>query len=454
MPDPTDPFLPPHDIDAERCAIASIVLDVDRLPDVLEAVSADDFYSIDHRLIFVAAVERAKRGSLDIVLLHDELANRHQLDDVGGAAHLAEILAAVPSAAHAVHYAKIVRQHAMLRRIIDAGQRMADAARGRGADVGDVLAAASERLSALQAGHSPDANIITLGDAAARYIRERADGGSPAIATGWRELDDNFTGIITPGGYSLVAARPSVGKSTLIRQLVAQVSGTGIPTGLVAVEEDESKVASDALVTASGLDTMRLRHGRWSKHDRQAIDAAAEQLADLPVYLTDRPTRLRDVVAAVEIMHRRHGCQLVAIDHINLIDDDRRENRTQQLTAISGELKRTFKRLGVAGVVAAQLSRPGERISAPLLTDLRDSGALEEHADAVLMLHREDAHRRDREMYVPTRLLELYIRKHRGGPTGSVDLHADLARQRFIDLDAGSSPVPDWPDGDSSRRAA
>ena len=458
MPDQTDPFLPPHDLDAERCVIASIVLDPDCLPDVLELVDASDMYQPDHRIIFAAAVARAQQGQLDIVLLRDELTRRGQLEEVGGVIHLTEIVGTVPSATHAAAYARTVRDCSMLRRIATAGRRMIDAATTRQADVADVLADALERLSALQAGHAPDASITTLGNAAARFIDAHAAGnGSSAIPTGWTDLDRAFRGIIGPGAYSLVAARPSVGKSTLIRQLVAQVARSGIAAGLIAVEEDEAKVASDALVTASGIDTMTFRHGSWSGQDRQAIDEAAGQLADLPVYLTDRPTRLRDVVAAVEIMHRRHGCKLVAIDHVNLIDDDRRENRTQQLTAISGELKRTFKRLGVAGVVAAQLSRPAERgscPSAPHLTDLRDSGALEEHADAVLMLHREDAHRRDRDNYTPTRLLELYVRKHRGGPTGSVDLRADLARQRFLDLDASDDAgvLPDF--GDAHQREA
>jgi replicative DNA helicase len=293
---------------------------------------------------------------------------------------------------------------------------------------------------------SRDLNIWKLEDAMLRFIEARMEGKrAAALDVGIDDLDREFRGLFTFGGYTMVAARPSMGKSTFCRWTAKMLAQAGTSVGFISIEETEDKIAGNIISSETEIENTVLAYSDWNTLDQTKISVAAEVFAGKPFYGIDSAFTLPDVLTAAEILVTQHQCRVLFIDHIHLIENQTHaESREQEISKISNALKAFFKRTGVVGIVAAQLSRPPKMIGEPPLphlTDLRHCGGLEEHADAVLMLHRRDYYFRNTPGYVGDRLVQVLIRKNRNGQVGAATLEADLPHQRFLTT---QTEVPDF----------
>lgn len=401
------------------------------------------FYDIDHQLIFRVLCEADDAGKpIDTLLLRSELERRKDLETIGGTVALARIIDSVPSPAHGPHYAAIVAGHARAREAIAAVNAMTVALMEPSRlapDVNETIGIAANRLASICA-TGQEMKAWTISEAVDRFMNNRQNGQCvTAQQVGIEDLDRDYLGMFRFGGYTLVAARPSMGKSTLIRWMLTKLAISGTTCGLIAIEENETKIAGNVLSHISEIENDHIAYGKWTAPQQQTIRTAAGSLASAPLYCVDTAFSLSDVLSAAEMMIGQHGCKVVAVDHLHLIDGVRAETRQEEISKISGALKNLWKRRNVVGIVAAQLNRPekGQCPPPPQLTDLRGSGALEEHADAVLMLHRKDYYFRGSENYTPDGLAQLLIRKNRNGAVGEVVMKAQLQFQRFAPLANG-----------------
>ncbi|HYE21443.1 MAG TPA: DnaB-like helicase C-terminal domain-containing protein [Tepidisphaeraceae bacterium] len=429
--------LPPNSIESEMCYLASLMLCTDRgtARILRHALRPEDFFQTDHRIIFEAAAALLDRGKpLDAMLLRAELDRRQMLNEVGGVEYLAQILNGVPNHANGDHYAAVVREKASLRALITLAN---DTIRGAYAPATDDKAAQLAMQLASQATRVATTGTATrvwkLGDIAAEVYAAMEGGTSNRVPTGFRDFDA-ATGGLRRGSKTIVAGKPGMGKSVFIKQLALNAVRQGIPFGLVTVEESRHKVAENALANVSGINNHRISSNQLTPEDWGPLAQGLARVGDLPYFVVDTARRVSDIVAVVHKLVAEHGCQIVAVDHLHIIDSECDENRERQVSKISAELKWVWKDLNVVGIEAAQLNRAGgcER---PGLHNLRDSGSLEQDGDVVLFLHREDYYRHQKNRAEMDNIVEVIIAKQKDGRTGVVPMAYDGAHQRITDLD-------------------
>ena len=450
IPQPEDAFdrLPPHDINAEICTLGSLMLagnDAVIFAEVGQMLNADDFYRADHAIIFTAIREmQAKNEPIDAVTVRARLIQRGQFEEIGGLKYLADLINAVPSHTHAAHYARIVRQKSLGRQMVHLfgeGLRRAYAPMAPGEEYNDLLNHFAGKVTQLAAGGNPQ-QIRRLGEIAMEWYEEASTGhNAPMIQTGLTDLDDMIGGLPI-GGFAQIWARPSMGKSGFIRTIARILAVAGTPIGIVSIEEKERKIATNAVSAHGGVNSWRMQKNQLNAQEMSSSLEAINELYNAPFFVADKPAKLSEVEAAATLMVHRHKCRVVFVDHIHLINGEigRHENRTQEITKISGALKAVAKRLNVCIVAACQLNRSTERGKElpPTLSSGRDSGALEQDADLIIGLHREDQNRtntgepKDNEM-------QAIILKNRPGKTGKVRLRWDGDHQRVEDWEPSNN---------------
>ena len=447
--------LPPHSLDAETSLLASLMLDDAARSEQLPLLRLDDFFAPDHGIIFTVLADMARRHRpVDGVLLIDELAKRQLLDEVGGQAYIGQILNSVPNAAHAAHYARVVREKAKLRAAIAiAHDVIRQAYAPTDGDAGDVILRDMARAADEAAACGVADTIVSLERAVADVLTAKGSGVLTRRLTGLAELDA-MTGGVPIGGMTIVAAPAGMGKSQLGRQVVKNI-GTGVghpdnavPCGIVAAEEPIGKIVDNYLAGVSGVQNSRVVYNRdLTPADWNKLYAAGEHLRSLPIFVDDAQRQLSRVEATIRRMVRRHGCQVIVVDHLHLLDGEARgENRTAEVTKLSGALKALFKELKVCGIVVCQVNRTADPLEAPELRHLRDSGSLEADGDLILQLRRRDyvAWRDDPDGYVPDHRLEVFVNKNKAGAMGVAELWFDGDRQTVTDWNGGHGPnVPD-----------
>jgi len=445
--------LPPHDFEAEKCAIASMMLSGDdrlAFAKIRRLVWGDAFYSADHQIIYRVACDLADAGSpIDATLIRAELSKRGLLSECGGTAYLANILNAVPSAVHGPQYATVVADRAREREGIRVANKLAQRLMQPIGDGGaqEIIQRAITALWKISTS-GKQLSIRKLEDVLHDFIEAREGGNAITMPTGYPSLDDNFAGILTRGGYTAVCARPSMGKSTFVRDLLGRRAATGEKVGLIAVEENENKIAGNYVSAQSGIENSKIAYGNWGENEWREVTGAVSRMAAWPLFLTDSAFSLVDIQTAMELLVTQHGCTTIAIDHIHLISNpsDGNDSAERKLNEISQCIKETIKRLKVCGIVAAQLSRPPKTVKypdPPRMDDVRQSGGIEEHADAMLMLHREDYYRRHDPSWNANGLCQVVIAKNRNGPVGDAVLKAELQYQRFAELPPSSQSYRD-----------
>lgn len=437
--------LPPRNLDAEKGVLGSVLLVNEAIDEVGESLRADHFYHDAHHKIYSAIHELYENNvrGIDPVTLAEELERRGELEEIGGAAYVIEIVESVPHAAHVRYYARIVREKWMQRTLISAcTDILSDCYEPQGT-VDDLLQAAERRVFGIIE-QQEDTSSIAIGDIlleAFTRIDERmnSDGNVAGLTTGFSDLDHQTTGL-QPTELIILASRPSMGKTALvcnIAEAVAREAGKGVM--LFSLEQSNLELAERFLCITARVNGHDLRTGNLTDEQRDQLATASDELHNLPLFIDDKPARTMSQIAAISRrQHRKEPLGVVIIDYLQLIEpDEKRIPREQQIAAVSRRLKFLAKELHVPVIALSQLNRGVElrEDKRPRLADLRESGSIEQDADKVMFLHRPDAydpHDRPGEA-------EVVIAKHRSGPTGIVKLTWRAEYMRFENY----SPVPD-----------
>lgn len=433
--------LPPADLEAEQALLGSLLVPggIEYVAQIRAMIADRSFYQPDNGIIFGCICRLADAGKpIDAVMVRAELIAAGTFEEIGGASYLATLLQAVPSAAHAAHYAEIVREKANCRAIIRAANEAvsrvfrpsvsADQATGVAMEFADQLLQIATR------GQGDDA--VKLEEAVWGVIESFDDPKPRFIPTGLADLDAIIGGVFY-GQTTVIGGQAGMGKSQLAKQIVKNAATAGVPCGIVTVEEDRRKIAENYLSAASGIDNYKIAFRRMNGEEISKIVDAAQRVAPLPIWIQDSAFSITEITAAVQTLVAKHGCRLIVIDHLHLIDGESDGgSREREVSKISGVLKKLFRRLDVAGIVVAQLNRshqPGER---PTLRSLRDSGALEQDADKAILLYREDYFRYREKGYIPSHRLEAIVAKNKSGAPGTAFLRFDGRIQTVSDAPA------------------
>jgi len=419
--------VPPQDLEAERCVLGSILADIDVLDDVLQYAQAHQFYSDAHRQMFETIhgmYENGIRG-IDAVTLGHELDRKGILAEIGGPSAILAVMQAVPHAAHAEYYAKIVREKYLQRSLINAcTESLREAYHGRD-EAEEIIARAEQRVYAI-AEDQTGLDRIAIGDilnATFERIFHRMDqeGTISGIPTGFHGLDDVTSGF-QPSELVILAARPAMGKTALVCNFALAVAEAGRGVLLFSLEQSRLELAERLLCIHAKLDGHKLRQGELDEIEQHALMEGANALRELKLFVDDQAGRTMSQVAAIaRRLKRRHGLGIIIIDYLQLIEpEDKNVGREQQISSITRRLKFLAKDLDVPVVALAQLNRGVEQREdkRPRLADLRESGAIEQDADIVMFLHRPEAYDpEDRPGEA-----DLIVAKNRHGPIGTVQL--------------------------------
>ena len=421
--------LPPHNRDAERSLLSSMLRDNKIIPESVNLVRASHFYIFAHQKIFeaITLLNDDDGKPADLVTVAEYLGQAKLMDEIGGLAYLADLWDAAPSAAHYRQYAEIIRQKAIVRNLIHACNDLQAEAFEQTLKPSELLDSAERRiLEIAEMGITGD--TVTLQDA----IREawdrldarkkRGDHEFSGIPTGYLDLD-NLTAGFQNSELIVLAARPSVGKTAFALNIARHVAvEEGHPVLFVSLEQARVELAERLLCCQARVDSHRLRRGHLSTEDIEKIHEAADVLSQASLFIDDTPGQnMLRIAANARRLKKQKDLRLVVIDYLQLIDpDDRRESRQEQVAGISRRLKFLARELKVPVLALAQVNRSSEdrQDHRPRLSDLRESGAIEQDADTVMMLHRPDYH----EPGQNEGLVEVIIAKQRNGPTGEVSL--------------------------------
>lgn len=448
MPTPLFPRRP-HSPDAERTTIGALLLDPERIVDVIAAIEPKDFHDPTYRTIYETIRNLYEaRQAIDFVTVAEALRGNAKIDGVGGAAFLATLANDVPTAAHAAHYAGIIRDKAIHRQLLDAGTSIAETAQDERLSAMEALERAEQKLLAISR-HTKDSkpqHIADVGDESyERYTRLHEAEDKTALfglRTGFRDVDQMLTGL-PPGSLTIVAARPSVGKTSFaldIARHAAAVQGKNV--ALLSLEMSKQEIMDRTIAGFLGVEAWKLKKGQLTDDDFTRMGTLLDELRNHPLYIDDDPdTTIANIRSKARRQQMEYGLDLVVIDYLQLIEVTDRaagENRTQQVSHISRSLKNLARELGAPIIALSQLSRSTEQRSPPIpiLSDLRDSGGIEQDADIVLMLYREELHNEDCEHPGET---DVFVRKNRNGPTGRVSLFFDSGKMSFRDMHCGGS---------------
>ena len=422
--------VPPHDLEAEESVLGSMLLSRTACSEVLETISTgDEFYAPRHGRIFEAIRDLVGRGDpVDGVTVVDELRARGVLEEVGGHAYIHTLVASTPTAANAAYYARIVSKHATLRELIDAGTQIAQEAYEESGDIEDALARAEQRIFQVSNRRlSGDLRSIKelLEEAVSRIEQLAASGNEiTGLATGFRDLD-RLTAGLQPGNLILIAARPGVGKSTLAMNIIQHVTGD-LRRGAVlfSLEMSEGEIVQRMICAEARVDMGAVRRSQVSDADWRRIVDAMGKLHEAPLWIDDTPRiTVSEIAAKCRRLHQKGQLSLIVVDYLQLMHSPRKvENRVQEVAEISRGLKILAKELEVPVIAVSQLSRQSEQGGQPRkprLADLRESGALEQDADLVMFIYREEMHNPESDRKGEADLL---IEKNRNGPTDTVPL--------------------------------
>ena len=432
--------MPPQSIESEIGVLGSMLIEEEAIAKVIELLNPSYFYKDIHKKIFASILDiYAKGGMVDIVTLSEDLRKKNQLDGVGGVSYITSLTTMIPTAASVVHYAKIVREKATLRNLISAATEIASNSYDGAADADTILDKAEQMIFEVTA-NKVDTNIASLKDIIKGSI-EMIDGlyqrkeNVTGIPTGFHEIDIMTAGM-QPSDLIILAGRPSMGKSALATCIAEHASVVEkIPVAFFSLEMSKEMLVQRLLCSHARVNAHKVRTGFLSQSDWPRLTSAAGRLSAAPLFIDDTPAcSALEIRAKARRLKSMHDIQLIVIDYLQLMRGAARsENRQQEISEISRSLKALARELRVPLIAISQLSRAVEQRSdhRPQLSDLRESGAIEQDADVVALLLRE-------EYYAPTEenrgLSEIIIAKQRNGPTGSVTLAFLSEYTRFENL--------------------
>jgi replicative DNA helicase len=438
---------PPHSVEAEQAVLGGLMIDANAWDAVADIVTASDFYRRDHRLIFEAIAEVAEiRGSCDVVTISEHLERKGRLEEIGGMHYLGSIARDTPSAANVRAYSEIIRERSILRQLVAAGGEIAAAATdSRGRPAAELVDEAERRVFEIaERGSRGRSGFRAVRDILPQTI-DRLDtlhqspGEIRGVPTGFTLLDRKTAGL-QAGDLVVIAGRPSMGKSTLAVNIAESAAiAKGVAAGIFTMEMSAEQVTLRMISSLGRVNASHLRSGNFSDEDWSRIQGAMSQLSSAPIYLDESPaltpTELR---ARARRLKRERDLGLIIVDYLQLMQvPGTKENRATEISEISRSLKALAKELSVPVIAISQLNRAVEQRTdkKPVMSDLRESGAIEQDADLILLIYREEAYDQN-----TTRrgIADIIIAKQRNGPTGEVQLTFLGEYTRFENLVAES----------------
>jgi replicative DNA helicase len=431
---------PPQDVIAEQSVLGGMLLSKDAISDVVEILRERDFYRPAHELIYDAIVDLYGRGEpADPVTVSAELTKRGDLVRAGGAPYLHTLISSVPTAANAGYYAKIIRERAIMRRLVEAGTKIVQLGYTDEGEVDDAVDQAQAEVYAVtERRESEDyVQLSELLPAAYDEIEKISSGvAGEGVKTGFKDLDALTNGF-HPGNMIVLAARPAVGKSTLGLDIARYASIHKRETSVIfSLEMSRSEITMRMLSAEARVPLNNIRSGQLGEEEWAKMARRMGEISDAPLFIDDSPNlSLMEIRAKSRRLKQRHDLKLIVIDYLQLMTSGKRvENRQQEVSEFSRQLKLLAKELNVPVVAISQLNRSPEQRSdkKPMLSDLRESGSIEQDADVVILLHREDLY----DSQNRSGEADLIVAKHRNGPTRTITESAQLHLARFTDMAA------------------
>jgi len=435
--------VPPQDTDAERALLGALMLNSNAMYEAADVVGIDSFYIGKHRIVYDAILSlHAKGEPIDIVTVSSKLKERKQLTEIGGAAFLSELTGSAASPGSSRHYAELVQKKFVLRSLIDAASKIGDLGFQEDKDIANVLDEAQSAIFSVSQTpmlHSFKELREELGPAQERFEHlHKHDQGFRGIPTGFPQLDSMLAGL-QKSDLIILAARPSMGKTALALDIARQTATKhGTAVGIFSLEMSSQQLVDRMLAAQAGVNSWKLRTGKIrSEEEFERLQEALGVLAEAPVFIDDKPSssvlQMRSVARRLKI---EKNLGLIIVDYLQLIiptNTRANDSLVQQVTEISRSLKAMARELDIPVLALSQLSRAVEtRRGRPRLSDLRDSGSIEQDADVVMFIHRDD---KMNETSDRPGIAEILIEKHRNGPTGKIELRFDEEKTTFLSVD-------------------
>jgi len=427
--------VPPSSQEAEESVLGALLMDKDAVVEVSPYLRADHFYQEKHKKIYQAVLDLyEEREPVDVVTVGEKLKAARALKKSGGASYLSDLVNRVPTSAHAEKYAKIVKDLSTKRELISQGSKLVEDSFDEGKSLDEILDEAEKAIFGLSQQHLAR-NFIAIKDAlAASFDRldelHKTASGIRGVATGFDDVDNVLAGL-QKSNLVILAARPGMGKTSLALN-IAQYAAVEqkIPVGFFSLEMSQEELVDRLLVSQADIDAWKLKTGKLNEEDFAKLSDAMGELAEAPLYIDDTPgMSIMEMRTKARRLQAEHGVQLLIVDYLQLAHARNLENRVQEISEVSMGLKNLARELRVPVLALSQLSRAVEQrgIKRPQLADLRESGGIEQDADVVMFLYRED----DEDL----ENMKLYIAKHRNGPLTTVNLRFKGDRIRFFGVD-------------------
>jgi len=437
--------LPPQNTEAEQALLGSILLNPPILEEVMTIVTPRSFYTEKHRMVYEICTELFQKGSpVDLLSVSTRLTERQLIERIGGASYLTELVNVVPSASNAEYYARIVQKKSTLRELIETAEYISGLGYNEEEDIDIVIDRAEKKIFSI-ANLSPRQKFVsiksTLSEAWERLEKLHGSQGEiRGTPTGFPELDNKLAGLQN-SDLIILAARPSMGKTALAMDIARQAATKhNITVGIFSLEMSSQQLVDRMLAAESYVDSWKLRTGKLSAdEDFGKIRDALDKLSRAPIYIDDAPdSSIINMRATARRLKAEHNLGLIVVDYLQLMATSKSyDSLVQQVTEISRSLKGLARELNVPVLALSQLSRAVEaRGGEPRLSDLRDSGSIEQDADVVMFIHREDKY--DKESTRPN-VAKIIIAKHRNGPTGEAELYFDEKRVSFVSIDKNTA---------------
>ncbi len=435
--------IPPQNIDAEKSLLGAILISEDALTDATEIVKPNDFYDERHKHIYNAMWNLYEHHRpVDLVTVSDELKRKKLIQKAGGSAYLSELANFTPVAAHAKDYAERVNEAAVRRRLIAAAATITEDAFNEGSETLELLGQAEQSLFEVSKQNVHD-DLIPIADLLSETFDRLEElhenkGSIAGYKTGFPDLD-RMTAGFHKSDLIILAARPAMGKTALALNFAGNVARINNKSVLIfSLEMGRQQLVNRMLADASGVDSFKLDTGGFSSDDFSQISEALSDLSELPILIDDTPgLTVMEMRTKARRAAQKNDIGLIIVDYLQLMSGSSKrsmDNRVQEISEISRGLKLIARELDVPVIALSQLSRTVESRSPqiPMLSDLRESGSIEQDADLVMFLYREDYYNKDTDRQ---NITDLIIAKHRRGPTGDIELYFDKARVRFMSLD-------------------
>lgn len=438
-------YVPPHSHEAEKSVLGALLVDKDSIVKISDFLRPEDFYHDAHGMIYRAILDLYdKRSPIDLITLSSLLEDRKELASVGGASYLALLASEVPTATHIFQYATIVKEKGVLRKLILAGDTIKGLGYREGEEIEELLDGAEKALFGVSQTFMAD-KFVHIKDVLNKTYEKISDLHDPegrekyrGIPTGFKSLDNILSGL-QPSDLVVLAARPSMGKTALALSMAQNMAKRGAAVGIISLEMSKEQLVERMFCSLLSVDSWKMRTGKLTDEDFGRIGAIMDELNSMRIFIDDSiGNSIAELKAKARRLKMESGLDILIVDYLQLMSSGTvgsfQPNRVQEISEISRALKALARDLAIPVVALSQLSRAVELRPSkiPQLSDLRESGAIEQDADVVAMLYREDYYEEDTDKKGIT---DIYIRKHRNGPIGHVELAFKKEQMRFVDIE-------------------